>query len=58
MAKMPSIVINQACLERNLPAVYAGVYERGEGGDVRHYPPVRTAVLRLLGGRTARRIAL
>ncbi len=26
-------VINQACLARNLPAVYAGVYERGEGGD-------------------------
>ncbi len=26
--------INQACLERSLPAVYAGVYERGEGGDV------------------------
>jgi molybdopterin/thiamine biosynthesis adenylyltransferase len=27
-------IINQACLERRLPAVYAGVYERGEGGDV------------------------
>jgi molybdopterin/thiamine biosynthesis adenylyltransferase len=27
-------VINQACLERDLVAVYAGVYERGEGGDV------------------------
>lgn len=26
--------INEACLERNLTAVYAGVYERGEGGDV------------------------
>ena len=26
--------INQACLERGLAAVYAGVYERGEGGDV------------------------
>jgi molybdopterin/thiamine biosynthesis adenylyltransferase len=26
--------INQACLERGLVAVYAGVYERGEGGDV------------------------
>lgn len=26
--------INEACLERDLPAVYAGVYERGEGGDV------------------------
>lgn len=27
-------VLNQACLERGLTAVYAGVYERGEGGDV------------------------
>lgn len=27
-------IINQACLDRNLTAVYAGVYERGEGGDV------------------------
>jgi molybdopterin/thiamine biosynthesis adenylyltransferase len=27
-------VINQACLDRRLTAVYAGVYERGEGGDV------------------------
>lgn len=27
-------IINQACLERHLTAVYAGVYERGEGGDV------------------------
>jgi molybdopterin/thiamine biosynthesis adenylyltransferase len=26
--------INQACLDRRLTAVYAGVYERGEGGDV------------------------
>ncbi len=26
--------INEACLEHNLKAVYAGVYERGEGGDV------------------------
>lgn len=26
--------INEACLSRHLPAVYAGVYERGEGGDV------------------------
>jgi molybdopterin/thiamine biosynthesis adenylyltransferase len=26
--------INEACLERGLTAVYAGVYERGEGGDV------------------------
>ncbi len=30
----PKYVLNQACLERNLTAVYAGVYERGEGGDV------------------------
>ena len=30
----PKYVLNQACLERRLPAVYAGVYERGEGGDV------------------------
>jgi molybdopterin/thiamine biosynthesis adenylyltransferase len=27
-------VLNQACLERRLIAVYAGVYERGEGGDI------------------------
>ena len=27
-------IINQACLDRHLIAVYAGVYERGEGGDV------------------------
>lgn len=27
-------VINEACLKRHLTAVYAGVYERGEGGDV------------------------
>ncbi len=26
--------LNAACLERSLPAIYAGVYERGEGGDV------------------------
>lgn len=26
--------INEACLAHNLTAVYAGVYERGEGGDV------------------------
>jgi molybdopterin/thiamine biosynthesis adenylyltransferase len=26
--------LNAACLERNLTAVYAGVYELGEGGDV------------------------
>lgn len=27
-------VINEVCLAQNLTAVYAGVYERGEGGDV------------------------
>lgn len=27
-------VLNQACLEHDVVAVYAGVYERGEGGDV------------------------
>ncbi len=27
-------VLNEACLARHLNAVYAGVYERGEGGDV------------------------
>ncbi|MGB1286285.1 MAG: hypothetical protein ACPG7F_07130, partial [Aggregatilineales bacterium] len=27
-------IINEAVLERRLTAVYAGVYERGEGGDV------------------------
>jgi molybdopterin/thiamine biosynthesis adenylyltransferase len=26
--------LNQACLSRNLTSIYAGVYERGEGGDV------------------------
>lgn len=26
-------ILNQAALDRGLPAVYAGVYERGEGGD-------------------------
>jgi molybdopterin/thiamine biosynthesis adenylyltransferase len=30
----PKYTINEACLKRNLTAVYAGVYERGEGGDV------------------------
>lgn len=27
-------MINEVCLALNLPALYAGVYERGEGGDV------------------------
>lgn len=30
----PKYAINQACLARGLVAIYAGVYERGEGGDV------------------------
>ncbi|MBZ0285331.1 MAG: ThiF family adenylyltransferase [Anaerolineae bacterium] len=30
----PKYTINQACLEHKLVTVYAGVYERGEGGDV------------------------
>ena len=33
-------IINEACLKKQVTAVYAGVYERGEGGDVviiRHY---------------------
>ncbi len=30
----PKYAINEACRARNLTAVYAGVYERGEGGDV------------------------
>jgi molybdopterin/thiamine biosynthesis adenylyltransferase len=35
-------VLNQACLSRNLTAVYAGVYERGEGGDVAVIEPYIT----------------
>lgn len=30
----PKYVLNQSALDNNLVAVYAGVYERGEGGDV------------------------
>lgn len=30
----PKYTLNEACSERRLTAVYAGVYERGEGGDV------------------------
>lgn len=30
----PKYAINEACLEHGVTAVYAGVYERGEGGDV------------------------
>lgn len=30
----PKYVINQACMEHKRTAVFAGVYERGEGGDV------------------------
>lgn len=27
-------IINEACLKQRVPAVYAGVYEQGDGGDV------------------------
>jgi molybdopterin/thiamine biosynthesis adenylyltransferase len=30
----PKYTINEACIEHNRTAIYAGVYERGEGGDV------------------------
>jgi molybdopterin/thiamine biosynthesis adenylyltransferase len=30
----PKYTLNQECLKRGLTTVYAGVYERGEGGDV------------------------
>lgn len=30
----PKYIINQACLKHGRTAVFAGVYERGEGGDV------------------------
>ncbi len=30
----PKYAINEACLKYGLTAIYAGVYERGEGGDV------------------------
>ncbi|MBL8155957.1 MAG: ThiF family adenylyltransferase [Anaerolineae bacterium] len=30
----PKYTLNQECLKRGLTAIYAGVYERGEGGDV------------------------
>lgn len=30
----PKYVINQACIQHHRTAVFAGVYERGEGGDV------------------------
>ncbi len=33
--------INEACLAKNLTAIYAGVYERGEGGDVNVIYPVQ-----------------
>lgn len=32
--ELAKYTINQVCLERNLAAIYAGVYARGEGGDV------------------------
>lgn len=30
----PKYAINEACIEHSRTAIYAGVYERGEGGDV------------------------
>lgn len=33
--------INEACLAKNVKAVYAGVYEKGEGGDVNIIYPVQ-----------------
>lgn len=33
-AERPKYVINETCRSHRLTAVYAGVYERGEGGDV------------------------
>lgn len=33
--------INEACLAKSLTAIYAGVYERGEGGDVNIIYPVQ-----------------
>jgi molybdopterin/thiamine biosynthesis adenylyltransferase len=35
----PKFAINAACRAAGLTAVYAGVYERGEGGDVAIIPP-------------------
>lgn len=32
-------ILNEACVERDLTAIYAGVYERGEGGDVVRIDP-------------------
>lgn len=32
--ELAKYAINEVCLERGLPAVYAGVYARGDGGDV------------------------
>jgi molybdopterin/thiamine biosynthesis adenylyltransferase len=34
--------INEGCLAHNLPAIYAGVYERGVGGDVTVIQPYQT----------------
>lgn len=33
-SERPKYAINELCLEHGLTAVYGGVYERGEGGDV------------------------
>ncbi len=35
-------ILNQACLTHNITAVYAGVYERGEGGDITIIQPYQT----------------
>lgn len=35
----PKFAINAACRAAGLTAIYAGVYERGEGGDVAIIPP-------------------
>ncbi|MDX2162121.1 MAG: ThiF family adenylyltransferase [bacterium] len=36
-------ILNEACLKRGITAVYAGVYERGEGGDVVIVRPYQAA---------------
>ena len=39
----PKFAVNAACRAAGLTAVYAGVYERGEGGDVTIIPPDNAA---------------
>jgi molybdopterin/thiamine biosynthesis adenylyltransferase len=41
-SELSKYAINEACLQRNLPAVYAGVYAKGEGGDVVVIQPYQT----------------